>query len=172
MVIIWDYKNRKMKYSYEMHKVRVEDVCFTENEQYLISLGGRDDGRIIIWDIENGTPLCGRFHSFSSITYIFHQFCEYHLYYTGALAGSETSGNIIIIAPTNTCKTSFITGGDNNLKLWRISSKDRKLYGTDVKVGKIKRSINCLVVDENDENVYCGTTSGDIIKARLLVSQC
>ncbi|XP_043524972.1 cilia- and flagella-associated protein 52 [Frieseomelitta varia] len=147
MVIIWDYKNRKMKYSYEMHKVRVEDVCFTESEQYLISLGGRDDGRIIIWDIENGTPLCG------------------------ALAGSETSGNIIIIAPTNTCKTSFITGGDNNLKLWRISSKDRKLYGTDVKVGKIKRSINCLVIDENDENVYCGTTSGDIIKARLNIDE-
>ena len=61
MVIIWDYRNRKMKSSYEMHKVRVEDVCFTENGQYLISLGGRDDGRIIIWDIENGTPLCGRY---------------------------------------------------------------------------------------------------------------
>ncbi|KAF3421546.1 hypothetical protein E2986_01513 [Frieseomelitta varia] len=144
MNVITDITPLCILYTYEMHKVRVEDVCFTESEQYLISLGGRDDGRIIIWDIENGTPLCG------------------------ALAGSETSGNIIIIAPTNTCKTSFITGGDNNLKLWRISSKDRKLYGTDVKVGKIKRSINCLVIDENDENVYCGTTSGDIIKARLL----
>ncbi|XP_043599667.1 cilia- and flagella-associated protein 52 isoform X3 [Bombus pyrosoma] len=147
MVIIWDYRNRKMKSSYEMHKVRVEDVCFTENGQYLISLGGRDDGRIIIWDIENGTPLCG------------------------TSAGNETCGNIIIIARANICKTSFITGGDRNLKLWRINSKDQKLYGTDIKVGKIKRSINCAVIDENDENVYCGTTSGDIIKARLNIEE-
>lgn len=60
MVIIWDYINRKMKLSYEIHKVRVEDVCFTENGKYLISLGGRDDGRIIIWDIENEIPLCSK----------------------------------------------------------------------------------------------------------------
>lgn len=60
MVIIWDYINRKMKLNYEIHKVRVEDVCFTENGKYLISLGGRDDGRIIIWDIENETPLCSK----------------------------------------------------------------------------------------------------------------
>lgn len=59
MVIIWDYRERKIKSSYEIHKVRVEDVCFTKNGQYLISLGGKDDGRIIIWDIENETPLCG-----------------------------------------------------------------------------------------------------------------
>lgn len=77
MVIIWDYRNRKMKSSYEMHKVRVEDVCFTENGQYLISLGGTDDGRIIIWDIENGTPLCGRYLpltlslSFSTYVYMY-----------------------------------------------------------------------------------------------------
>lgn len=36
----------------------------------------------------------------------------------------------------------------------------------DVKIGKIRRAINCIVVDNLDENVYCGTTSGDIIHAR------
>lgn len=59
MVIIWDYENRKMKDSYDMHKVRVEDVCFTQDEKYLISLGGRDDGSIVVWDVLNGNPLCG-----------------------------------------------------------------------------------------------------------------
>ncbi|XP_076756807.1 cilia- and flagella-associated protein 52 [Xylocopa sonorina] len=147
MVIIWDYEKRKMRSSYEIHKVRVEDVCFTENGQYLISLGGRDDGRIIIWDVENETPLCGAF------------------------AGTETSGNVITIARTNICKTTFATAGDRTLKLWYINSKDRKLQGIDIKVGKIKRTINCLVIDENDENIYCGTTSGDIIKARLNIEE-
>ena len=58
-VIIWDYEKRKMKASYEMHKVRVENVCFTQDGRYLISLGGRDDGYIVVWDVENQSPLCG-----------------------------------------------------------------------------------------------------------------
>ncbi|KOC68786.1 WD repeat-containing protein 16 [Habropoda laboriosa] len=142
-VIIWDYEGRKLKASYEMHKVRVEDVCFTANGRYLVSLGGRDDGRIVIWDVENGSPLSGTF------------------------AGSEAFGNARTIARTNLCETAFLTGGDGTFKLWRVNSKDRKLGGIDVKLGKIKRAINCLIVDKNDENVYCGTTSGDVIKARL-----
>jgi len=35
-----------------------------------------------------------------------------------------------------------------------------------VEVGKLKRLVNCIAVDERDEIVYCGTSSGDIIKAR------
>ncbi|CAK9834368.1 Cilia- and flagella-associated protein 52, partial [Anthophora retusa] len=143
MVIIWDYERRKMKASYEMHKVRVEDVCFTANGQYLVSIGGRDDGRVVVWDVEKGNPLFGTF------------------------AGSEAFGNALTVAPTNACETAFLTGGDRTFKLWRMNSKDRKLHGIDIKLGKIKRVINCMAVDKNDENVYCGTTSGDIIKARL-----
>ncbi|XP_017884404.1 cilia- and flagella-associated protein 52 [Ceratina calcarata] len=145
MVIIWDYQERKMKSKYELHKVRVEAVCFTQNGQYLISLGGRDDGRVILWDIENETPLCG------------------------TLAASEACGDVLIVARTNISPTAFVTAGDGNLRLWRTSTKDRKIYGTDAKLGKIKRSINCVVIDEKDENIYCGTTSGDIIKARFNV---
>lgn len=62
-----------------------------------------------------------------------------------------------------------MTAGDKTLKLWRIDLEERKMYGTDVKIGKMKREINCLVINETDEYVYCGTTSGDIIKARLMM---
>lgn len=34
-------------------------------------------------------------------------------------------------------------------------------------MGKLRRCINCVLIDERDEAAYCGTTSGDIIKARL-----
>ncbi|XP_017767135.1 PREDICTED: cilia- and flagella-associated protein 52 [Eufriesea mexicana] len=145
MVIIWDYRERKIKSSYEIHKVRIEDVCFTKDEQYLISLGGKDDGRIIIWDIKSETPLCG--------------------------AGNEIFGNIVTITRANVYNTSFVIAGDKTFKLWHIDAKNSKLYGMDVKVGKIKRAINCLVIDETDENIYCGTTSGDIIQARLNIAK-
>lgn len=71
------------------------------------------------------------------------------------------------IARANIHERCFVTAGDGTFKLWRISTKDRRIHGVDVKVGKIKRTINCLIIDEKDQHVYGGTTSGDIIKARL-----
>ncbi|XP_076292526.1 cilia- and flagella-associated protein 52 [Lasioglossum baleicum] len=143
MVIIWDYAKREMKSSYEMHKVRVEDVCFTRNEQYLISLGGMDDGGIMVWDVSKGTPLCG------------------------TLASKETSGNVLSIAAMQVCGTSFITAGEGTFRVWLVDPKERRLEGIDVKIGKIRRDINCIAVDDKDEYIYCGTTSGDIVKTRL-----
>ena len=62
----------------------------------------------------------------------------------------------------------FISGGENTLKVWRINPETRKVYGMNVKVGKIKRYINCIVINNRDELAYCGTASGDIIKARYV----
>lgn len=59
MVIIWNYESREKKGSYELHKGQVLDVCFTCKSGFLISLGGRDDGNIIIWDIQKNMPICG-----------------------------------------------------------------------------------------------------------------
>ncbi|XP_047349154.1 cilia- and flagella-associated protein 52 isoform X3 [Vespa velutina] len=143
MVIVWDYHNRTVKSSYEIHKVRVEDVCFTLDSNYLISLGGRDDGNVVIWDVRNNDAMCGSF------------------------ASNEIAGNTYTITRMNKHEECFLTAGDRTLKVWRIDSKRRKIYGVNVKVGKLRRSINCIVINENDTYAYCGTSSGDIIKARL-----
>ncbi|KAI4499977.1 hypothetical protein M0802_004847 [Mischocyttarus mexicanus] len=142
-VIVWDYKTRTIKSSYEIHKVRVEDVCFTSDSNYLISLGGRDDGNVVIWDVKNNQAMCGSF------------------------ASNEIAGNTYTITRMNIHGECFLTGGDRTLKVWRIDSKKRKVYGMNVKVGKLKRSINCIAINEKDNDAYCGTSSGDIIKARL-----
>lgn len=62
MVIVWDYKERAIRGSYETHKVGVEDLCFTSNSDFLVSLGGRDDGNVIVWDVRKNGPICGTFH--------------------------------------------------------------------------------------------------------------
>lgn len=51
-VIIWDWQSRKEISRYELHRVKVQSLCFSSNEQYLVSLGGKDCGSIIVWDIE------------------------------------------------------------------------------------------------------------------------
>lgn len=66
MVIVWDYDEKKIKGSHEIHKGRIEDVCFTCNSNYLVSLGGRDDGSIVIWDVANNVAMCGMVENYSS----------------------------------------------------------------------------------------------------------
>lgn len=59
MVILWEYYKRRIKAKYEIHKVRVEHLSFTCKSNYLISLGGRDDGNVVIWDVNKNEALCG-----------------------------------------------------------------------------------------------------------------
>lgn len=33
-------------------KVRVQSICFSAQDKYMISAGGRDDGTVIVFDIE------------------------------------------------------------------------------------------------------------------------
>jgi WD40 repeat protein len=43
-----------------MHKVLIQSLSFSFNEQYLSSLGGIDDkNTMIVWDVEQGKPLYG-----------------------------------------------------------------------------------------------------------------
>ncbi|XP_020291599.1 cilia- and flagella-associated protein 52 isoform X2 [Pseudomyrmex gracilis] len=143
MVIVWNYENGTMRGSYETHKVCIEDLCFTCNGDFLVSLGGRDDGNVIVWDVQKNSLICGSY------------------------ASNETSGNAYNVTGMHLNNEYFVTAGDRTLRIWRVDAEKRKLQGMDVEVGKLKRLVNCLVVDESDEMIYCGTTSGDIIKARL-----
>ncbi|XP_039306086.1 cilia- and flagella-associated protein 52 [Solenopsis invicta] len=143
MVIVWNYKEGTIKGSYETHKVGIVDLCFTRNSDFLVSLGGRDDGNVVIWDVQKNSLICGSF------------------------ASNDTSGNAYNVTRTHLHGECFITSGDRTLKIWRIEAEKRRIHGLDVEVGKLKRLINCVAVDEMDEIIYCGTSSGDIIKARL-----
>lgn len=67
VVIVWDYKKRAMKGSYEIHKVSVEDLCFTCNSNFLVSIGGKDDGNVIVWNVRDNSPICGISHTILNI---------------------------------------------------------------------------------------------------------
>ncbi|KMQ94070.1 wd repeat-containing protein 16 [Lasius niger] len=142
-VIVWNYEEGTMMGSYETHKVGVEDLCFTCNGDFLVSLGGRDDGNVIVWDVQKNSLICGSF------------------------ASNDTSGDAYNVTRMHLHGGCFVTAGDRTLKIWRIEAEKRRVHGIDVEVGKLKRLVNCIVVDEKDEIVYCGTSSGDIINARL-----
>lgn len=79
---------------------------------------------------------------------------------------SDLSGKTNTIARTNSRDLTFVSAGENIVRLWQIDPQIRKLDKVDAKIGKIKRSIICLVISEDDQFAFCGTTSGDVIKIR------
>lgn len=50
-VIVWNWETRQEVLRHELHKVHVESVAFTADETHVISLGGRDCGTVVVWNI-------------------------------------------------------------------------------------------------------------------------
>lgn len=142
-IIIWEFKSSQVVAKYESHKVRVESVAFSCCERFLISLGGRDDGSVIVYDIEKREVLCGS----SSV--------------------KSTAGHTTVLRPMHLRGECFVVAGDNMLRLWTLNKEQRNIQGLDGSFAKIKRKILCAVVDRLDEYVYCGTSTGDIMKIKL-----
>ncbi|KAL0278596.1 UNVERIFIED_CONTAM: hypothetical protein PYX00_000371 [Menopon gallinae] len=140
IVILWDFERRCLINKYEIHKVRVECVIFTYDDTFLVTLGGRDDTCIVIYDIAADEPLCG------------------------SLANGSSTGNATVLCATSRRSNCFISAGDRTLRYWTIDKKKRKTCPNEVPFNKIKRQVICMVMDENDEILYCGTTTGDVAK--------
>ena len=58
-VIVWSYNDLSRFGSHNLHKVKVEAVAFSPNDVFMASLGGQDDGNVIVYDMATKDPLCG-----------------------------------------------------------------------------------------------------------------
>ncbi|KAJ3057178.1 Cilia- and flagella-associated protein 52 [Rhizophlyctis rosea] len=142
-IIIWDFQTRKLLRRLTLHKVKVQALAFSSNDKYLASLGGQDDNSIIVWDLGQGAAICG------------------------APASKDSSGVTLSLAYFNNNDLMFVTGGHATLRLWNLDVAARKVRASDCQTGQIKRIVRCIYVDPNDEFLYCGTTTGDLLKVDL-----
>ncbi|XP_015380086.1 PREDICTED: cilia- and flagella-associated protein 52-like [Diuraphis noxia] len=142
-IIVWQFDTGQLVAKYESHKVRVESVAFSCCENFLISLGGVDDGSVIVYDIGKREVLCGS----SSV--------------------KSTAGSATVLRPMHKRGECFLVAGDNILRLWTLNKEQRNIQGLDGSFAKIKRKILCTVIDRLDEYAYCGTSTGDVMKIKL-----
>lgn len=85
----------------------------------------------------------------------------------GSPASSDSSGVTLSLAYLNNNNLQFVTGGNSTLRVWELNPEKRKIRANDCQTGQIKRIVKCIAVDENDEYMYCGTTTGDLLKVSL-----
>ncbi|CAD7082906.1 unnamed protein product, partial [Hermetia illucens] len=144
--ILWDWCKNEEITRHELHKERVQAVCFTSQDQFLVSLGGEDDGTLIIYDIEMKTPIIR------------------------TPAAKRTSGSPLTLLPFHRSSSIFIVAGDRHLRVWTIERESRKMQVLDASLGKIQRRFTGLRISEDDHILYAGTMSGDILKVRLNIT--
>ncbi|CAL1528824.1 unnamed protein product [Lymnaea stagnalis] len=143
IITLWDYRTKVAIQKWELHKVKVQALAFSVNGKYVFSLGGQDDGSVVVWDMATKQPICGSPAQVVSAGI------------TTCLAASKVSDDV------------FVTGGDNTLRIWTLDKENRKIRPLNTNLGGLKRIITCIeMVDDQDEKLsyfFCGTTTGDIL---------
>ncbi|KAM4603483.1 cilia- and flagella-associated protein 52 [Polymixia lowei] len=150
-IIIWDYAKRAIYARLQLHKAKVEALSFSPSDKYMVSLGGQDDGSIVVWNIETKQAICG------------------------SPASAHSAGHCLTIQYSNTNDNVFISAGHGTLRVWELDLPNRKIRPTECQTGHLKRVVKCIEIQEDDQFVLCGTTSGDIMKVNLktgLLSGC
>ncbi|CAF4652723.1 unnamed protein product, partial [Rotaria magnacalcarata] len=138
-IIVWDYSNRDPYARLVLHKVKIEDLVFNCTDRYLISLGGQDDGAIIVWNIETKEPVCG------------------------SPAQHKSAGITYCLVASKEDEYQFYSAGHGTLRFWQLDVPNRKIRPTDINTGVVKRIVKCMTVSPDGLHLYCGTTTGDIL---------
>ncbi|XP_053355155.1 cilia- and flagella-associated protein 52 [Clarias gariepinus] len=142
-VIIWDNSKSEIHARLVLHQAKVEALSFSPNETYLVTLGGQDDGSIVVWNVEKKEAICG------------------------SLVSAQGAGHCLTVSCCNLSEDVFISAGHGTLRVWELDLPNRKIRPTECQLGPLKRVITCIEIPEDDVFFYCGTTSGDVLKVNL-----
>lgn len=147
-IVVWDYETKKVVFKESLHKVKVQGIAFTADSNFLITLGGRDDGAVVVWHLGKKIALCGE------------------------AAQKDSAGISECLAASKVDRNLFVTGGRDTLCVWTLDAPNRKLKPMDVILGgSIKRTVLCIkMADEKSTTMpfmFCGTSTGDIMGVNL-----
>ena len=135
-VCVWDLQTRTLRHRWSTHKGCVQSLSFSADSSLLISLGGRDDMKLVVWDVASGTALCG------------------------ATAANDSCSTVRCL---NQQPERFVTAGAYNLRVWTVDRVGRKLSYVDCQLGQLKRLIADVAIAADDATMYCATTTGDVL---------
>lgn len=122
------------------HKVKVQDLSFSPNGKYIVTLGGQDDNQLLLWSVNSGRCLCG----------------------TPAANDASTC-----VAYFNNDNDRLITCGNYNLRVWEYGKESRKLIPVDVSMGQVQRVYKSVAINAEDTSAFVGTMSGDLFEIDL-----
>ncbi|NXY83917.1 CFA52 protein, partial [Alcedo cyanopectus] len=142
-IILWDFQRKELLSRLSLHKGRIEGLAFSPNSLYLVSLGGQDDGRVVVWHMDQAEAICG------------------------APASARSAGNTTVLVSSSSRDELFVTAGRGTIRVWELDVANRKIHPTECQTGQLKRVITCIKMVD-DGNYFCiGTSSGDVLKVNM-----
>lgn len=139
-VWIWDLESRKVLHKLDLYKTNIQSISFSPSNEYIATLGGEDDNKLVIWNVATGDAICG------------------------SPAANDTA---FCCAFSNKDDHTLVTAGKYNFRVWKFERDARKIRPTDCKLGNLKRVFNCIAITADDETIYAGTQSGDVLQISL-----
>ncbi|NXF69925.1 CFA52 protein, partial [Ciccaba nigrolineata] len=139
-IILWDFQRRELLARLSLHKGKIEGLAFSANSLYLLSLGGQDDGSVVVWHVDKREAVCG------------------------SPASACSAGNATIVVCSSRRDEMFVTAGNGTIRVWELDLANRKIHPTECQTGHLRRVIMCVKVADDDNYFYVGTSSGDVLK--------
>ncbi|OBS67525.1 hypothetical protein A6R68_03933, partial [Neotoma lepida] len=139
-IILWDYKKKELIARLSLHKGKIEALNFSPNDLYLVSLGGPDDGSVVVWSIAKRDAICG------------------------SPAAGLNVGNATSVLFSRCRDEMFVTAGNGTIRVWELDLPNRKIWPTECQTGQKKRIVLSTGMAGDDSFFYLGTTTGDILK--------
>ncbi|XP_054312591.1 cilia- and flagella-associated protein 52 isoform X2 [Pongo pygmaeus] len=116
-IILWGYKKRELLARLSLHKGKIEALAFSPNDLYLVSLGGPDDGSVVVWSIAKRDAICG------------------------SPAAGLNVGNATNVIFSRCRDEMFVTAGNGTIRVWELDLPNRKIWPTECQTGQMKRIV-------------------------------
>ncbi|KAK2512950.1 hypothetical protein Q9966_016258 [Columba livia] len=139
-VILWDFPRQELLARLSLHEGKVEGLSFSPRGIYLVSLGGQDDGRVMVWDVSKREAVCG----------------------SPASPRSASNANVVMCS---SCRDEmFVTAGNFTIRVWELDTATKTIHPSECYAGQLRGISVCVQMTDDDGDFHLGTTSGDVLK--------
>lgn len=128
-----------LHYLYQ-HKGKIQAVDFNSDNTHVLTLGGRDDNDLVLWDVETGKKICG------------------------SPAATDAANCVRWLHGRN---DRFVTCGSLHLRVWQVCFSNPKMHAINATMGSMRRIMHCLGISNDDAFAYAGSTTGEVLMFRI-----
>ena len=138
-VLLWETAGWTVVGRHQTHHAKVQDLAVSPGDTRLLSLGGSDDKSLVVWDIQGARAVCSQ-----------------------TMTNGKSGPGLCLVFSG---ESRALVGGKDVVQSWELAGD--KITATNCSLGKLKRELTVVVLDQGTDSAYFGTTSGDIVKIAL-----
>jgi cilia- and flagella-associated protein 52 len=124
----------------KQHLGKVQDIAFSNQDDFISTIGGQDDNALVIWNAQSGEAICG---------------------------SPAASDSVLTCKWLNHRHDRLVTAGNYHIRVWQVDFSLPKLHAMDVKLGSLRRICMSTSITEDDRYAFVGTSTGDVIKVSI-----